>query len=343
MRIKKTVHQPLFFSQTLHYLKTYLPCQMGRSPETIRSYTDSLTSFRKYVLKAKGLSIAKFTFEQCTKELILEYVAYLKEQGISPATCNVRLSAIKNYVNYAADNDVALQSVALTVSKVTALKIPKREKKLLSVEALRVLLAQPDNSKIGLRNKTIMILLYDSAIRLHELIDLNVNDVDLDGLTLHVACGKGNKERTVAITDITAEHLKNYISVYHEGTPDPKSYLFYTVIKGKTGRISSSTIERFIQNYANAARENCPDMPERVYPHLLRAERTTLLYRDGVDPILLARILGHADIETTKIYAIPSTDQLREAMEKVPMPADANEKPLWEGDEDEMARNCGLR
>ena len=58
---------------------------------------------------------------------------------------------------------------------------------------------------------------------------------------------------------------------------------------------------------------------------------------------LLAQILGHADIETTKIYAIPSTEQLREALEKVPMPADAKEKPLWEGDEDEMARNCGLR
>ena len=65
------------------------------------------------------------------------------------------------------------------------------------------------------------------------------------------------------------------------------------------------------------------------------------LCRSGV--ILLAQILGHADIETTKIYAIPSTEQLREAMEKVPMPMDADEKPLWEGNEDEMARNCGLR
>mgnify|MGYP002854154969 CR=1 FL=1 len=343
MKTKATAQGTLFFSQTLPYLKTYLPRQMGRSPETIRSYTDSLTSFRKYLLNEKGISIAKFTFEQCTKEIILEYFAYLKENGISPATCNVRLSAIKNYVNYVADNDVSLQSIALKISKITALKVPKREKKLLSIEALTALLAQPSNTKIGLRNKTIMILLYDSAIRLQELIDLNVNDIDLEGLTLHIASGKGNKERTVAITKLTAEHMKNYMSVYHKEKPKPESFLFYTVIKGKIGRISSSTIERFIQNYADEAREACPDMPDRVYPHLLRAERTTNLYRDGVDPILLAQILGHADIETTKIYTIPSTDQLREAMEKVPMPADAKEKPLWEGDEDEMARNCGLR
>lgn len=343
MRTKKNTQSPLFFSQTFPYLKTYLPRQIGRSPETIRSYTDSLTSFRKYLYNEKGISIGKFTFEQCTKEVILEYFTYLKEHGISPATCNVRLSAIKSYVAFAADNDVTLQSVAIRISRVTALKVPKREKKLLSVDALTALLAQPPNTKIGLRNKTIMILLYDSAIRLQELIDLNVNDVDIDGLTLHISSGKGNKERTVAITELTAEHLKNYMSVYHEGIPDPKSYLFYTIIKGETGRISPSTIERFIQNYADAARETNPDMPERVYPHLLRAERTTNLYRDGVDPILLAQILGHADVETTKIYAIPSTDQMRKAMEKVPMPVDANEKPLWECNEDELARNFGLR
>ena len=343
MKSRKTVSPTLFFSQTLQYLKVYLPRQMGRSPETIRSYTDSLSSFRKFILYEKGISIAKFTFEQCTKELILEFLAFLREQNVSPASCNVRLSAIKSYIHYAADNDVALQSVELRVSKVMTLKVPKREKKLMSIEALKALLAQPNNTKIGMRNKTIMILLYDTALRLHELIDLNVNDVDLERLTLHVASGKGNKERTVAITGITVAHLRNYMAVYHEGTKNPEDYLFYTVIKGNVGRISSSSIERFIQKYADEARQSCPDMPERVYPHLLRAERTTLLYRDGVDPILLAQILGHADIETTKIYAIPSTEQLREAMERVPMPTDANEKPIWEGDEDEMARNCGLR
>ena len=57
MKIKKSEQQPLFFSQSLHYLKTFLPRQMGRSPETIRSYTDSLSSFRKFVLNEKGISI----------------------------------------------------------------------------------------------------------------------------------------------------------------------------------------------------------------------------------------------------------------------------------------------
>ena len=58
---------------------------------------------------------------------------------------------------------------------------------------------------------------------------------------------------------------------------------------------------------------------------------------------MICKILGHASVETTKIYAIPSLDQMREALNKVDMPADAKEKPLWESDEDELARLCGLK
>ena len=133
------------------------------------------------------------------------------------------------------------------------------------------------------------------------------------------------------------------MSIYHTDGCIPDDYLFYTVIKGKVGSVSMSTVERILQKYADEARKECPDIPEHVYPHLFRAERATHLYRDGVDSIMISKILGHSSIETTKIYALPSMDQMREAMSKVDMPTDAAEKPLWEGDEDEMARLCGLK
>ncbi len=327
---------------TLQYLENYLPRQLGRSPETIRSYKDSLSVFIKYLFEENNISISKFTFADCVRELILEYCAYLKKHGNSPATCNVRLAAIKNYVQYASDNDVSLQSIALQVSKVPGMKVPKREKLLLSKEALNALLSQPKDTKIGIRDRTIMVLLYDSAIRVSELTGLHANDVNLDTLSIHVH-GKGNKERSVAITEKTAEHLKLYKSIYHSDIKIAEHLLFYTIIKGTTGRISTGTIERLIQKYADAVRSSCPDMPDRVYPHLLRAERATHLYRDGVDSIMISKILGHSSVETTKIYAIPSLDQMREALNKVDMPADAKEKPLWESDEDELARLCGLK
>ena len=332
----------LFFSRTLQYLDNYLPRQLGRSAETVRSYRDSLSRFRKYLYDEKGISIVKFAFQDCTKDLLLEYCAYLKEHGNSEATCSIRLAAIKTYVQYVSDDDISLQSIALQISRVPGMKIPKREKKLITNEGLAAILAQPKNTKIGIRDKTIMVLLYDSAVRVSELTGLRINDVDFKTLSIHIH-GKGNKERSVAISEKTAAHLKRYMSIYHSGGNRPDDYLFYTVIKGKVGPISMSTVERILQKYADEARNKCPDIPEHVYPHLFRAERATHLYRDGVDSIMISKILGHSSIETTKIYALPSMDQMRAAMNKVDMPADAAEKPLWEGDEDEMARLCGLK
>lgn len=342
--MKNNKNKQLFFSMTLQYLETYLPRQLGRSRETIRSYTDSLSLFRKYLYENKGISIAKFSFGECTRNLLLEYVSWMKNQGISPATCNVRLSAIRNYVQYASECDVTLQSVALDVSKVPGQKVPKREKELLEEDALAALLSQPGDSRLGIRNRAIMVLLYDAAIRVGELTGLRVGDVNLESMSVHVT-GKGNKERTVAITEQTAGHLKQYFSAFRPDAVDnPENWFFYTVIKGNTGRISTSTIERFIQKYADEARKACPNMPERVYPHLLRAERATHLYRDGVDSVLISKMLGHSSIETTKIYALPSIDQMREAMEKVQPPEISNEKPLWgDDDEDTLAHRCGLR
>ena len=120
--------------------------------------------------------------------------------------------------------------IALQISKVPGMKIPKREKKLITNEGLAAIFAQPKDTKIGTRDKTIMVLLYDSAVRVCELTGLRINDVDLKTLSIHIN-GKGNKERSVAISEKTAAHLKRYMSIYHSEGSKPDDYLFYTVIK----------------------------------------------------------------------------------------------------------------
>jgi site-specific recombinase XerD len=221
----------------------------------------------------------------------------------------------------------------------------QREKKLLTQDALSAILRQPANSKMGLRDRTIMILLYDSAIRLGELLSLTVQDVvtDRDNPYIRVQ-GKGNKERVVAITELTAAHIQEYIRVFHQCAQDKQTLLFYTKIKGRSGKMSEGNVERFIKQYATRAAELCSDVPNNVYPHMFRRSRATMLYQSGVELALISRILGHSQIETSRIYATPSMEMLREAMESVESPAQASEKPLWEScSEDETARLCGLR
>ena len=140
----------------------------------------------------------------------------------------------------------------------------------------------------------------------------------------------------LALTD----HIKSYLKVYHpEQKPDDP--LIYTVIKGKKDCMSVGNVERIIKKYADKIRPEHPNLPKHCYPHLVRRTRATNLYQDGTELELVSRILGHSSTETTRIYAVPSVDMMRKAMETGNLSTE--EKPIWPEDENEIARLCGLR
>lgn len=345
MKNKKRQTDPLFFSMTLEFLETYLPRQLGRSRKTIKSYKDSLTIFRRYLHDECHISIAVFKFKDCDQKCIQNFIIYLKNNGNSPGTCNQRLTAIKSYLWFASDRNIAVQSVVLSISRIPQCKVPKKEKEILTEESIAAILRQPQKTKMGLRDRVIMILLYDSAVRLGELSCLTLKDLSLQTNDPYIRIsGKGNKERIVAITLKTAEYLKQYLLVYHKNEMNMNQYVFYTKIKGITDKMSPGNVERFIKQYADGARKNCSQIPLKVYPHMFRRTRATNLYQNGVELELVSRILGHSSTETTKIYAKPSLEMLRKAIESVETPKKAIEAPLWTAcSEDEMAKLCGLR
>ena len=244
---RKKTEQKLFFSKTLDFLEHYLPEQALKSRNMIETYRDALTIFRKYITDTLCLSICSFRFEDCTHDLLLSYMEYMKKRGNAASTCNNRLAAIRAYLWYAADADISLQSVALAASRVPFLKVPKLTRETIGEEELSALFSAPPDTKIGRRDRMILILLYDSAIRVSELLSLNVRSVNLVAEIHYIRIhGKGDKERIVAITDATAAHLKSYIKLYHpEGQPDRP--LIYTVIKGHTDRMSVGNVERIIK------------------------------------------------------------------------------------------------
>ena len=341
----KGIQDALFFSMTLEYLETYMPKQLGRSPQTIKAHRDTLTVFRRFLLEEKKTSLRHFAFKECTPPLIQDFIIHMKSAGNSAGTCNRRLSALRAYLWFASDRDVALQSTALRIAKIPLCKEEQREKMVLSPDAMSCMLRQPANTKTGLRDRVIMILLYDSAIRLDELLSLKTQDAVLDRKEPYIRVfGKGSKERIVTITDMTAAHLSEYLRVYHERTPDRQALLFYTRIKEQTGKMSEGNVERFINQYAAQASLECSDIPQKVHPHMFRRSRATQLYQSGVELALITRILGHSSIETTKIYATPSMEMLRAAMESIETPEQSSEKPLWKScSEDTLAKLCGLR
>ena len=337
--------ETLFFSMTLEYLETYMPRQLGSSPHTIKAHRDALSVFRSFLLEKMNISIGRFTFRECTPALMQDFILHLKECGNSAATCNRRLCSLRTYLWFASDRDIALQSVALRIGKIPLCKEERREKAVLSPDAMANVLRQPANTKMGLRDKVMMILLYDSAIRLDELLSMKVQDAALQGKEPYILVfGKGSRERVVAITELTSAHLAEYIQVFHGSSADRQDLLFYTKIKGITGKMSEGNVERFIKQYAKQAREYCGEVPESVYPHMFRRSRATEMYQNDIELALISKILGHAQVETTKIYAVPSLEMLRVAIESVETPEQASELPLWEScSEADMARLCGIR
>ena len=142
---------------------------------------------------------------------------------------------MKSYIWFASDRDIAIQSVALSISRIPQCKVSKKEKETLTEEAITAILQQPPSTKIGLRDRVIMILLYDSAIRLEELLCLTLKDISIktDNPYIRIS-GKGNKERIIAITIKTSEHLNQYLTVYHKNDLNMNQYLLLKLKESQT-------------------------------------------------------------------------------------------------------------
>jgi len=336
-----SLNRLLFFSKTNEYLNVNLPKQAAKSDKTIKTYTDALTVFRRYLYEERGVSIRSFRFEDCTRDLLLDYLAYLKRDH-KATSCNNRMAAIKSYLWYVADGDISMQSIALMASKVPRIREPKVTREIIQEADFNALLASPPNTRIGIRDRTIMILLYDSAIRVSELLSLNVSSINFSSSPVYIRIhGKGDKERIVTITDKTVDHLRVYLKIYYSDKAEDMP-LFYTVIKGRIDRMSPGNVGRIINKYAAAIREEHPELPKKIYPHMFRRTRACNLYQDGVELELISRILGHSSTQTTRIYANPSVEMMRKAMEHSDSSL-PNETPLWPDDEVEIARLCGIR
>ena len=144
--MKKTDYDHLFFSRTRDFLDIYLSKQCSRSPYTVKTYRDALTVFRRYVTH-QGISLKRFSFEDCTRDFMLSFMEYLLQEGYEKATCNQRLAAIKAYLWYVADENIDYQQTALAVSHVPFLKNPEKVKEVISEDCLKSLLSAPEHSK----------------------------------------------------------------------------------------------------------------------------------------------------------------------------------------------------
>lgn len=334
-----------FYGLVRSWLTIHLPRARRLSPHTIRSYKTALNTLLDYFRQTRQLDLAEVSFDAIDHTTIAEFSTWLLEtKQMSPSSANQRLAAIKSFLGYCAGEDPSLVAIWLDIKRVRPVRAPARVPDSLSMPAVEALIHAPgQDTARGLRDTTIILLLFDAAARVQEILDLTPHDVDtLAGGGRVTLIGKGRKTRIVPIMDKTARHLQQYLEVFHPAVPDPPAPLFYTVRAGRHHQMSQDNVNYLLGKHAAAAREHCPEVPARVHAHQLRHSRAMQMLRAGVPLAHIKEFLGHANIATTNVYASADNQMVREALQKAasvtPDPA-----PMWKGDDELILQLAGLK
>lgn len=238
------------------------------SPRTIETYEYCFNEFMKWCKKEP---------RKITKEDIKEFLYLLSEKSKSASTMNIYLNAIK----FPLENILGKKHffISLPFSKV-----PKKLPIVLSKEEVSRLINSISNPK----HKLMIQLMYSAGLRVSELLNLNINDLDFENNFGWVRQGKGNKDRMFIIAEGIKENLKNYLQ-----NNQPDSYLF----TNGNSRLSVRTVQEIIKAAAQKA-----DIRKKVHPHTLRHSFATHLIENGYDITSVQSLLGHASVETTMVY-----------------------------------------
>jgi integrase/recombinase XerD len=328
------------------WFTAFLPRQRGAAQNTITSCRHTWNMLLGYAVEHHHVPVENVTFAILDRATVTGFLDHMQAaRSWTASTRNQRLACIRSFFTYAAAAEPSLAIYLADLAAIPRLNGPAAAPvKYMTTDAVTALLAAPDpGTRLGLRDQFFMVLMYDLAARDGEMLALTLADIDPRRLTADLL-GKGSKPRRLPITSETAQHFGRYAAVFHP-SPEPAAPMFYTVRNHRPAPMSDDNVARIIRQHAATAKARCPDVPTRAHPHMLRHSRAMHLYQAGMPLPLLTEWLGHADPETTLVYAHADTEMKRHALEKAnratgqkPLPA-----PLWHDREDIIQRLCGLK
>lgn len=329
MKYKKNKDKD-FWIMARAFLHDYIPAVRNQSDKTEDAYKQSMKTYLSFLDDEKGLAEGSVTFDAFSRDNVRDFVEWLSGKGYAPKTINLRLTAIRSFLHYCADEDFELRGVYENVCTVKKVKEEKKPIEYLQPAATKAILAAYDiKTSKHRRNRMILILLYDTGARVQELADLTVSSLHLEAKNPYVTLtGKGRKTRNVPITDKTVAHLKKYLDEFHSDMSE--NPLFYSRLDGKPHPLSTDSISLILKNAADKARETCPDVPGNVHCHMIRKTKAMDLYKNGVPLPFIMQLLGHESMSTTSgFYAFATLEMMSDAMNKAAPVFNDNDEKLW--------------
>lgn len=288
----------------LALFQEYLMVELGLAKNTQLAYLRDL----RLLMKSLQLK-ADEELLQVSRQQLIAYLVRLKQEGRAASTVARKLASIKAFYRFlTAERYIRRNPAEVLEAASRGLHLPK----VLSVQEVERLLDEPNLGTLdGYRDKTMLELLYATGMRVSELVNVPVKNVDMK-MQYVIVMGKGSKERMLPLGRTALHYLEHYLSVVRpqllHGKPDKAAELFVT---GWGGPMTRERFYEIIVAYGKSA-----GISKRVTPHMLRHSFATHLLNNGTDLRIVQELLGHADISTTQIYTHLDVERLREVYDK---------------------------
>ncbi len=294
--------------QLIRKFETYLLHEKGVSPHTHKNYMVDLTQFFTFMgVRFPGVMDKDASYlTKVDANVVRDYLGRMVKDH-SPSSMARKLASLRTFFQYCLRKGVVNYNPA---KEVATPKVPKKVPKFLTVDEVFALLDAPcGDEALGSRDKAIIELLYASGIRVGELVELNLDNVDLDEKTVRVL-GKGRKERIVPMGEKASKSIRSYVELRPALTPDSakQEALF---VNRRGGRLTARSIERMLNKYIKVC-----GLQKKVTPHILRHTFATHLLGSGADMRGIQELLGHASLSTTQKYTHVSVEGLMETYDK---------------------------
>lgn len=303
----------------------------GLQPASVRSYRDTMRLLLRFVAADKGTKITRLNVGDLTFERMVGFLRHLEhDRGNHTRTRNQRLAALHTLFDYIAGRDPEMLAVCQRVAAVPMKRAAPAETHVLERDEVESLLrGLPRDGRLALRDRTLLLFLYNTGARAQEAADVRVEHLDLGKRPLARLHGKGDKWRTCPLWRQTAQLLGSLLESFGP-PPTPQSAVF--AAHGQA--LTRFGIYKIVRRHAAGLDDARTD--RRVSPHTLRHTAAVHLLEAGVEVNVIRGWLGHADLTTTNRYAEINTRAKVEALRATEPPgssAGPRTRPVWQSDE----------
>lgn len=309
------------------FFSHYLPGQKGLSVNTMHAYRDAIKLLLCYAADTPARPVDMLTVQDITEKVVIAFLDHVEQQRkCSARTRNARLAAIRSLFAFIARAEPALLQQCQRIRAIPLKRTQHQMVDYLEEKEMQAILDAVDiNPRTGIRDRALLLLLYNTGARVSEIVALKIPDLRLTGAGQVHLLGKGKKHRACPLWPETVTALQDYLK---QRTPK-ESGIEQLFLNANGAPITRFGIRHITCKYGAVAQQQCPSIKTKtVNPHTIRHTTAMHLLRSGNDVNMVSYWLGHADINTTHIYLEIDMEMKRKMLEKTDSPTIKNKK-LW--------------